>query len=92
MKKNITTLLTTAAIVMITGSFAVAQSLATQTAGNFPYFLFGCLVIGGLSIISLKSKFEKMYFSETVGIFALYTIMISLFTDPVIDAIKMIVS
>jgi hypothetical protein len=32
-----------------------------------------------------------MYTSETVGVFALYTVLIALFTNPVIDAIKSMV-
>ncbi len=48
--------------------------------------------MGGLIIISLKSKYEKMYTSETVAAFALYTVLIALFTNPVIDAIKNMVS
>jgi hypothetical protein len=48
--------------------------------------------VGGLIIISLKSKFEKMYTSEMVGAFALYTVLIALFTNPVIDAVKAMVS
>ena len=90
--KTITTMLTTAAIVLITGSFAVAEAVATQATGDFPYFLMGCLVIGGMVIVSLKRKFEQMYVSEAVGVFALYTLMISLFTNPVIDAIRMLVN
>ena len=45
----------------------------------------------GLVIISLKNKYERMYTSETVGAFALYTVLIALFTNPVIDAIKNVV-
>jgi hypothetical protein len=33
-----------------------------------------------------------MYVGEVVGIFALYTIMMALFTSPVIEAVKTIVS
>jgi hypothetical protein len=52
------------------------------------YFQLGSLIVGGLIIISLKNKYERMYASETVGAFALYTVLIALFTNPVIDAIK----
>jgi hypothetical protein len=33
-----------------------------------------------------------MYTGEAVGAFALYTVFVALFTSPVIDAIKLIVS
>jgi hypothetical protein len=44
--------------------------------------------VGGLTIISLKHKYEKMYTNEAVGAFALYTVLVALFTNPVIDAIR----
>jgi len=45
-------------------------------------------VIGGLTILSLKQKYEKIYLSEAAGSFALYAVMIALFTSPVSEAIK----
>jgi hypothetical protein len=33
-----------------------------------------------------------MYIGEAVGIFALYTILMALFTNPVIDTVKTLVS
>jgi hypothetical protein len=41
-----------------------------------------------LILVSLKRKYEKMYTAEVVGAFALYTILMALFTNPVIDAVK----
>ena len=49
-------------------------------------------VVGGLIVVSLKRKYEKMYTTEAVGVFALYTILMALFTNPVIEAVKTIVS
>jgi hypothetical protein len=46
------------------------------------------MVIGGLTILSLKQKYEKLYVSEAAGSFALYAVLIALFTSPVADAIK----
>ncbi|MGD0168414.1 MAG: hypothetical protein ABSE54_01660 [Smithella sp.] len=43
-------------------------------------------------IIPLKRKYKKMYVSEVVGVFALYTILMALFTSPVIEAVKTIFS
>jgi len=51
----------------------------------------GCLIVGGMVIISLKHKFEKIYTSEVVGVFALYTVLIAIFTNPVIEGIKNLV-
>jgi hypothetical protein len=36
----------------------------------------------------MKHKYERMYTGEVAGAFALYTVLIALFTNPVIDAIK----
>jgi hypothetical protein len=46
------------------------------------------LIIGGLIILSLKSKYEKLYLSEGIGAFALYAFLVALFTAPVADALK----
>ena len=90
MKKTIGTMMVAVAVVLLTATFSFAE-YALAGAGHFPYFQLGCLVIGGLILISLKHKYEKMYTSETVGAFALYTVLIALFTNPVIDAIKTMV-
>lgn len=89
--KKLTTLLTIVAITLMTGTFAFAQSVATGV-GAFPYFQLGCLIMGGFILVSLKQKYNKIFAAEAVGVFALYTIMVSLFTNPVIDAIKTLVS
>jgi hypothetical protein len=91
MKKTLGTMAVAAAVVLLTATFSFAE-YAMAGVGNFPYFQLGSLIVGGLIIISLKNKYEKMYTSETVGIFALYTVLIALFTNPVIDAIKTMVS
>ena len=90
MKKTFGTMMVAAAVVLLTATFSLAE-YAVAGVGNFPYFQLGCLIVGGLVIISLKNKYERMYTSETVGAFALYTVLIALFTNPVIDAIKNVV-
>jgi hypothetical protein len=87
MKKTIGTMMVAGLVVLLTGTFALAE-YAVAGVGNFPYFQLGCLIIGGMMIISLKHKFERMYTGEVAGAFALYTVLIALFTNPVIDAIK----
>jgi hypothetical protein len=87
MKKTLGTMAVAAMVVLLTATFSFAEYAAAGTS-DFPYFQLGALIVGGLIMISLKHKFEKMYASETIGAFALYTVLIALFTNPVIDAVK----
>ena len=91
MKKTLGTIIVMAAVILLTATFSFAEYAAAGTA-NFPFFQLGCLIIGGLILVSLKRKYEKIYIGEVVGIFALYTILMALFTDPVIETVKIIVS
>jgi hypothetical protein len=91
MKKTLGTMMVTAAVVLLTATFGFAEYTAAGAA-NFPYFQLGCLIIGGLILVSLKKKYDKMYTAEVVGAFALYTILMALFTNPVIEVVKTIVS
>ena len=91
MKKTLGTMMVTVAVVLLTATFSFAEYTAAGS-GNFPYFQLGCLIIGGLILVSLKRKYERMYTAEVVGAFALYTILMALFTNPVIEAVKNIVS
>jgi FtsH-binding integral membrane protein len=91
MEKTLATTLIAVAVVLLTATFSFAEYAATGVA-NFPYFQLGCLIVGGLIMISLKRKYDKMYVSEVVGIFALYALLMTLFTSPVIEAVKTIVS
>ena len=91
MKKTLGTIIVTAAVILLTATFSFAEYAAAGVT-NFPFFQLGCLIIGGLILVSLKRKYEKMYIGEVVGIFALYTILMALFTNPVIETVKVIVS
>lgn len=91
MKKTLGTMMVSAVVVLMTATFSFAE-FAVAGAGNFPYFQLGCLIIGGMIIISLKHKYEKIYTNEAVGAFALYTVLIALFTNPVVDTLKNMVS
>jgi len=91
MKRIVQTLLTAAFVVLATASFSYAEFIATDQ-GSFPYFHLGCLIVGGLIIISLKHKYSKIYISEAVGSFALYTVLVAIFTAPVIDTLKSLIS
>ena len=87
--KYLKSVLLTGFIILTTATFAFAQLASSAT--EFPYFQFGCLVIGGLIVLSLKRKYEQMYLSEALGTFALYTLLISLFTNPVVEAIRSLI-
>ena len=90
MKKTLGTMVAAMVVVLLMGTFALAEYAAAGVA-NFPYFQLGCLIIGGMTVISLKHKYEKMYTGEVAGVFALYTLLIALFSNPVIEGIKNLV-
>jgi FtsH-binding integral membrane protein len=91
MKKTLGTMMVTAAVVLLTATFSFAE-FAVAGGNGFPYFQLGCLIVGGLVIVSLKHKYEKMYLNEAVGAFALYTVLMALFTNPVVEMVKNLVS
>lgn len=91
MKRAMQTIIVALFVILITSTFAFAAQ-ATTGNGNFPYFHLGCLIMGGLTIISLKYRYPRMYLSEAVGSFALYAVFVALFTAPVIDAVKGLIS
>ena len=91
MKKHLASATVAIAVVLLTATFGFAEYAAAGVS-NFPYFQLGCLIVGGLIIISLKHKYEKIYANEAIGAFALYTVLIALFTNPVVDALKNMVS
>ena len=91
MKKTLATTIVAAAVILLTATFSFAEFAATGVA-NFPFFQLGCLIVGGLILVSVKRKYAKMYIGEVVGVFALYTILMALFTNPVIETVKMLVS
>jgi hypothetical protein len=91
MKKIMQTILLVGFVIFTTASFSYAQFSATGST-SFPYFHLGCLIIGGLIIISLKRKYTKIYLSEAIGSFALYAVLVALFTIPVVDALKTLIN
>jgi len=76
---------------LVTASFSYAQYSVTGS-NSFPFFHLGCLIIGGLIIVSLKKKYTKLYLSEAIGSFALYAVLVTLFTAPVADALKTLIN
>ena len=64
------------------------MEFVTSPEGQFPFFHLGCLFVGGLAVVSLKRRYNKIYISEAVGAFALFAILLSLFTAPVAEALR----
>jgi peptidoglycan/LPS O-acetylase OafA/YrhL len=91
MRRTLQTLIMAAFVVLATASFGYAEYVANNAA-NFPYFHLGCLIVGGMIITSLKHKYSRLYLSEAIGSFALYAVLVALFTAPVVNALKTIVS
>jgi hypothetical protein len=91
MKKILKTFVLTIFVVLGTATFGFAE-YAVAGVSEFPYFQLGCLIIGGMMIISLKQKYTRFYAGELMGVFAIYTILVALFTAPVFNAIKTLVS
>lgn len=91
MKRTVQTIIVAVFVVLITSTFAFAAA-ATAGAGNFPFFHLGCLAIGGLTIVSLKHRYPKIYLSEAVGSFAMYAVLVAMFTAPAINAVKGLLS
>ena len=91
MKKTLSTIVIAAVFVLLTATFGFAE-YAAAGGENFPYFHLGLVIIGGLIIFSLKQRFDKMYTGEAVGAFALYIFYVALFTAPVMEAVKALVS
>jgi hypothetical protein len=73
--------------VLITATFSFAEYTAAG-AENFPYFHLGALIVGGMIIVSLKQKYQKLYMSEAMGSFAMYAVLVALFTSPVAQVVK----
>jgi hypothetical protein len=88
MFKKFSVLVMTGFVTLVTATFSYAGYSFVGHGYEFPFFQLGMLIIGGLIILSLKRKYDKMLLVESVGSFALYAILVSLFTAPVIDAVK----
>ena len=80
-----------AGFVVLTAASFTYMELVTSAEGQFPFFHLGCLLIGGLTVVSLKHRYRKIYISEAVGAFALFAVLMSLFTAPVAEALRNIV-
>ncbi len=91
MKKTLSLIGLAAFVVLTTATFALAE-YQLAGPGSFPYFQLGCLIVGGLTIVSLKQRYQKLYVGEAAGAFALYAVLVALCTAPVAEAVKTLVS
>jgi hypothetical protein len=91
MRKFVQTIALSAFVVLVAVSFSYAQFSASGSDG-FPFFHLGCLIVGGLIIVSLKRKYKRLYMSEAIGSFALYAVLVSLFTSSVAEALKALIN
>jgi len=91
MSKMISTFFLVVFVVLTTASFSFAQ-FSAGSGNDFPFFHLGCLIVGGMIIVSLKQKYSKLYLSEAIGSFALYAVLVAFFTAPVVDALKNFIS
>lgn len=77
-----------AGFALVTTASFTYMEFVTSPEGYFPFFHLGCLFVGGLVIVSLKRRYEKIYISEAVGAFTLFAIFLSLFTASVAEALR----
>jgi len=91
MKKMMQTIFLVGFVIFTTASFSYAQ-FSVSGSNSFPYFHLGCLIVGGLIIVSLKRKYTKIYLSEAIGSFALFAVLVAIFTIPVVDALKTLIN
>ena len=49
---------------------------------NFPFIHLIALVVGGIILLIVKRKYQKIRIIELIGIFILYFILVALFTEP----------
>ncbi len=55
---------------------------------NFPFVHLLVLIIGGIILVVLKKKYQKIRTSELIIIFILIFILVAIFTDTGIDLAK----
>lgn len=89
-EKNLSNISVAIFIAMSATAFAYVQYTSAILEG-FPYFHLGCIIVGGVMLISLKNKYSRIYLTEAIGAFALFTITVSLSTPPVMEMIAWLI-
>ena len=59
---------------------------------SFPFIHLIALVVGGIILFMVKRKYKKIRIIELVGIFILYFILVTLFTEPVKNLARKLIS
>ena len=59
---------------------------------NFPFVHLIALVIGGIILFIIKRKYQKIRIIELIIIFILYFILVALFTEPVLNMARKLIS
>ena len=59
---------------------------------NFPFIHLIALVVGGIILLIVKRKYQKIRIIELIGIFILYFILVALFTEPVLNLVRKLIS
>ena len=59
---------------------------------TFPFVHLVALIIGGVILLILRRKYQKMRTRELIIIFVLYAVLVALFTNQVMDLIKKLIS
>lgn len=59
---------------------------------NFPFIHVIALVVGSIILFMVKRKYRKLRIIELIIIFILYFILVALFTDPVLNLARKLIS
>jgi hypothetical protein len=59
---------------------------------NFPFIHLIALVVGSIILFMVKRKYQKIRIIELIIIFILYFILVALFTDPVLNLARKLIS
>ena len=59
---------------------------------NFPFIHLIALVAGGIILFMVKRKYKKIRIIELVMIFILYFILVAIFTEPVKNLARKLIS
>jgi hypothetical protein len=58
---------------------------------NFPFIHLIALVVGGIILLIVKRKYQKIRIIELIIIFILYFILVALFTEPVLNLARKLI-
>jgi len=59
---------------------------------NFPFVHMIALIIGGIILFMVKRRYQKIRIIELIIIFILYFVLVALFTEPVLNLARKLIS